>query len=64
MKCATCKSSDRVRVFAVAVDGELLQLQIPLCGDHGDRYLLLVGHIMGLLLSGEVEAAKEGTPRP
>ena len=62
MRCAACESNDGVRVFAIAVDGEVLRLQVPLCSVHGDRYLLLTGELIGQLLAGKLDPPTEGKP--
>jgi hypothetical protein len=51
MNCAACNGTEGVRLYGAGVDGELLRLQVPLCTDHGDRYLMRVGAMMGRLLS-------------
>ncbi len=53
MKCSICERTDGIKLYGVTVDGEQLRLQVPLCGDHGDRYLLLIGNLIGLLIYGQ-----------
>jgi hypothetical protein len=62
VKCAACNSEDGVVVFAIAVNGELLRLQVPLCNVHGNRYLILAGQVIGQLLSGMLDRPEEGKP--
>lgn len=50
MKCQACGAADGVRLYGVCVDGDPLRLQVPLCADHGEGFLLGVGEFMGGLL--------------
>jgi hypothetical protein len=45
-----CPSTENVRLYGVCVDREPLRMQLPLCQEHGDRYLFLVGKLAGEML--------------
>jgi hypothetical protein len=63
VRCLICGSEDRVRRFAVTVDGEPLRLRSDLCGDHGDGYLFRVGQLMGEYLRENGQSG-HSIPRP
>lgn len=44
-----CGSIDLVRLYGVCVDGEPLRMQLPLCEDCGERFLIAAGKAIGEL---------------
>jgi hypothetical protein len=51
-RCHVC-GAEPVRRFAVTVDGEELRAKALLCSEHGDAFLLRVGHALGALAADE-----------
>jgi len=47
--CAVCAKTPTHR-FGVSMDDETLTIQVQLCLDHGDGYVLRAGRILGEML--------------
>ncbi|HEX7273114.1 MAG TPA: hypothetical protein VF420_13285 [Casimicrobiaceae bacterium] len=62
-RCIVCKVAVGVRRFTLAVDGEALQLEPDLCGDHGASFLFWVGGVVGQLVKNGRVNPRELTSR-
>ena len=48
-RCVICGSTKGTRNYAVTIDDTALRANAVLCTEHGERYLLRVGHVLGSL---------------
>jgi hypothetical protein len=49
-KCFKCGSTVGVSEYGISVDGNLLELQVRFCSEHGERFILIAGTLLGELL--------------
>lgn len=48
-QCAFCNSINGVKQYAVTIDGEELRMAPWLCQDHGERFVIRHGMLLGSL---------------
>ena len=48
-RCEVCGSNSGVKRYAVTIDGKALNLSPLLCTEHGERFIIRAGFMLGSL---------------
>jgi hypothetical protein len=63
-RCELCQSTDGVHRYAVTIDGEPLRLAPLLCAEHGGRYVVRMGMVLGTLRRSLADTFRDASELP